>query len=88
VLEAAADAVRSATRAEVLPIVADVARRGEPERFVAETLARFGRIDVLVNNAGREAIGPFSASDDDAWQADLELKLFGAIRTIRGRCPR
>ncbi|MBI2216061.1 MAG: SDR family oxidoreductase [Candidatus Rokubacteria bacterium] len=87
VLEAAADTVRSTTGANVLAVAADVARRGEPERFVEETLARFGRIDVLVNNAGREAIGPFEAADDDAWQADLDLKLFGAIRTIRAALP-
>ena len=58
-LRDAAEAVRAATGAEVLSVVADVAKPGDPERFVGETLGRFGRIDVLVNNAGREAIGPF-----------------------------
>lgn len=83
VLEEAATAVRAVAAGEVLAVVADVAARGEPERFVEETLARFGRLDVLVNNAGREAIGAFEAADDDAWQADLELKLFAAIRCTR-----
>jgi NAD(P)-dependent dehydrogenase (short-subunit alcohol dehydrogenase family) len=42
--------------AEVLSVVADVSGRGEVERLVGEALARFGRVDVLVNNAS--ALGP------------------------------
>ncbi len=87
ILRSAAEAVRSATGAEVLSVVADVAKPGDPERFVGETIERFGRIDVLVNNAGREAIGAFEAAGDEAWQADLDLKLFGAIRAIRAALP-
>lgn len=87
ILQSAADAVRAATGAEVLAVVADMAKPGDPERFVGQTLERFGRIDVLVNNAGREAIGPFEAASDDAWHADLDLKLFGAIRAIRAALP-
>ncbi len=87
VLQSAGEAVRAATGAEVLSVVADMAKPGEPERFVGQTIERFGRIDVLVNNAGREAIGPFEAASDDAWHADLDLKLFGAIRAIRAALP-
>lgn len=42
-----------------------------------------GGIDILVNNAGTSAAYPFEQTDDAAWQADLDLKLFGAIRCIR-----
>ena len=64
-------------------MAADVARAGDLERLVAETLGRFGRIDILVNNAGTSAARGFDTVDDAAWQADLELKLFAAIRCVR-----
>jgi 3-oxoacyl-[acyl-carrier protein] reductase len=52
--EAAADTVRDAERAggRALALQADVAKAGDRERLVAETLAQLGRIDLLVNNAG------------------------------------
>lgn len=69
--------------AEVLDLQADVTRPGDLERIVSAALDRFGRIDILVNNAGTSAAHPFETVDDQAWQADLELKLFAAIRLIR-----
>ncbi len=42
-----------------------------------------GPIDVLVNNAGTAATGPFLTHSDEDWQHDLDLKLFAAIRCIR-----
>jgi len=79
--------IRAATGAELLPIVADIGKAGEPERLIAETVKHFGRLDIVVNNAGREAASPFAEVDDDAWQSDLDLKLFGAIRAIRAAVP-
>jgi NADP-dependent 3-hydroxy acid dehydrogenase YdfG len=48
-----------------LPIVADVTRRDEVRRVVAATLARFGRIDVWVNNVGQGISRPPSQLTDD-----------------------
>ena len=42
--------------AQVLSVIADVSRREDVERLAGEALARFGRVDVLVNNAS--ALGP------------------------------
>jgi 3-oxoacyl-[acyl-carrier protein] reductase len=86
-LREAARAIGETARAEVLAMVADVEKADDAARFVSETVARFGRIDILVNNAGREAIGAFEATSDGDWQADLDLKLFGTIRTIRAALP-
>jgi len=47
----------------------------------------FGKVDILVNNAGISAARPFDEVDDAAWQADLDLKLFAAIRLIRLALP-
>jgi NAD(P)-dependent dehydrogenase (short-subunit alcohol dehydrogenase family) len=85
-LGAAAREIR-ARGGEALDIAADVTRPGDLERVVAATEARFGRLDVLVNNAGTSAAHPFDAVDDAAWQADLDLKLFAAIRATRLSVP-
>ena len=49
-------------------------------RAVVEAL---GPVDILVNNAGTRAAKPFLEVDDAAWQSDLDLKLFAAIRMSR-----
>ena len=50
-------------------------------------IATHGRIDILVNNAGTSAAGYFQYVTDETWQADLDLKLFGAIRCSRMAIP-
>lgn len=87
-LERAAAAIRKATRdAEILALPVDIMVPGEGERFIGEVTKRFGRLDILVNNAGREALGVFEEIDDAAWQEDIDLKVFGAIRCARAAIP-
>jgi 3-oxoacyl-[acyl-carrier protein] reductase len=83
VLEGAAQAIRHATGGEVLAQPADVTQAAEIEGFVNAVVARFGGVDVLVNNAGTSAARAFDQVDDAAWQADLDLKLLAAIRFCR-----
>jgi NAD(P)-dependent dehydrogenase (short-subunit alcohol dehydrogenase family) len=83
VLEAAAEAIREATGADVLARAADVTRAPEVEAFVAAVVGRFGGADVLVNNAGTSAAAAFEAVDDRAWQEDIDLKLMAAVRFCR-----
>jgi NAD(P)-dependent dehydrogenase (short-subunit alcohol dehydrogenase family) len=68
---------------EAFGMSADVTSTSDLERFVNAVLQRYGHIDVLVNNAGKSAHGPFLEISDEAWHADLELKVFGAIRCTR-----
>lgn len=72
---------------EVLAVAADVSRAAEVEGFLRAVVARFGGIDVLVNNAGSSQALPFEEVDDATWQADLDLKVFGAIRCARAAIP-
>jgi 3-oxoacyl-[acyl-carrier protein] reductase len=81
-LKTAADSLR-ADGGTVLDVQADVTQPGDLDALVAATVARFGRIDILVNNAGTSAARAFDTVDDAAWHADLELKLFAAIRCVR-----
>lgn len=87
VLEGAANEIRSATGGEVLTIAADVSTSDGVQSVVDATLTQFGRLDILVNNAGTSAGGPFESVTDEAWQADLDLKLYGAIRCSRLAVP-
>ena len=61
------------------PVVADVRFRSQLEDAVTSTLEAFGRIDVLVNNAGRWTVAPFVASDPAAWDDDLAINLLGPL---------
>ncbi|MBA3479246.1 MAG: SDR family oxidoreductase [Lautropia sp.] len=81
-LDAVAAEIRQAGgRVQAVP--ADVAGAEAAARIVDEAVRAFGRIDILVNNAGTSATGAFESTPDEAWQADFDLKLFGAVRLIR-----
>ncbi|HXQ19904.1 MAG TPA: SDR family NAD(P)-dependent oxidoreductase [Acidimicrobiales bacterium] len=72
---------------QVLAVGADVSEPADLERFVSTALERWGRIDGLVNNAGRSAAQRVEDLDDAAWEADLALKLFAAARLARLTIP-
>jgi NAD(P)-dependent dehydrogenase (short-subunit alcohol dehydrogenase family) len=55
--------------------------------FRAAVERRFGRADVLVNNAGQARMGRLEDVDDAAWSAELELKFFGLLRPTRAFLP-
>ncbi|CUU55930.1 NAD(P)-dependent dehydrogenase, short-chain alcohol dehydrogenase family [Parafrankia irregularis] len=76
-----------AAEADVLPVAADVTSPADLERFTELAVGRWGRIDGLVNNAGRSAAEMFDTQTDEMWSEDLELKVYGAIRLIRLALP-
>jgi len=61
----ALQAVAARCGARAVPVVADVTERAQVQRVVTETLARFGRIDVWINNAGQGISRPPSPHTDD-----------------------
>jgi NAD(P)-dependent dehydrogenase (short-subunit alcohol dehydrogenase family) len=64
-------------------IRADLAVAGEPERVVAETIERHGRLDVLVNNVGYSEIRKLEDVSDEDWQTAFEINLMTAVRATR-----
>lgn len=82
-LERAAAEIRAATGADVLAVPTNVCVAADCERLVQAVLARWGRVDILFNNAGTSAAAAFTEVDDAAWQADWELKVMGAVRMCR-----
>jgi 3-oxoacyl-[acyl-carrier protein] reductase len=86
-LDDAASAAKSAGAQDVLTVAADLSRLDEVERVVASTVDRFGRLDVLVNNAGAIRGRDFLAIPDQQWTDDWSLKLLGYIRMARAVFP-
>jgi 3-oxoacyl-[acyl-carrier protein] reductase len=66
---------------------ADLADGAQAERLVADVIERFGRIDGLVNNAGRTQVGPFLDVDPAEWDAVIRTDLTAAYHTIRAALP-
>jgi len=65
----------------------DVARRTDLERLVGRAIDEFGRLDVLVSNAGISKIGPISDLDVDGWSAMIDVNLRGVLHGIAAALP-
>ena len=69
------------------PIRLDVTAPGSPAAAVAEILAKAGRLDVLVNNAGFGQYGALEDVSAAQWRAQYDVTVFGAIEAIRAALP-
>lgn len=72
---------------DALCFEADVTKESDLDAFIDSTLARFGRLDGAVNNAGRSAGGSVAASQDQVWRDDYELKVISAVHVARRVLP-
>src|SRR5262249_54388115 len=66
---------------------ADVGKRADVERLISATVARFGAIDVLVNNAGVAGVGGFLDKPDSDWHDVVSVNLTGVFYLIRSALP-
>ncbi|WP_017462112.1 oxidoreductase [Dyella ginsengisoli] len=78
-------AALSPERVLVQPL--DVTRDGDAEAAVAAAVACFGRIDVLVNNAGYGIVGAVEETPDGELRAQMDTNFFGAAAVIRAVLP-
>jgi 3-oxoacyl-[acyl-carrier protein] reductase len=72
---------------EALHVTCDLARAGEPERVVAETVRELGAVDVLVNNVGVARQAKFEDVTDDEWDEYWQLNVMSYVRAIRAALP-
>ncbi len=79
-LEATAAELSSGTVGEVAAIAADITRDDDVARLIAEVRSRFGRLDVLVNNAGRSARKEILATSPADFHELMELNLYALVR--------
>ncbi len=66
---------------------ADLSDRTSAQRVAEETLKRFGRVDVLVNNAGGNCPQRVDEITDECWDVNLEVNLSAAMRLTRALLP-
>ena len=67
-----------------IAVAADVSNRGDVERLVAETEAKLGPVDILINNGGvQEKGGPLWEIDPEMWRRTIEVNLYGQFLVTR-----
>lgn len=71
----------------VLAVRVDVADDASVRAGVQEVVSAWGRLDVVVNNAGIGAVGDVAANDDDEWHRVLDVNLLGVVRLSRAALP-
>ena len=72
---------------DVLPIPTDVSDPDQVNLLIEKALARFEHIDLLVNNAGICASGPFIDTSLEQWQHVMNVNFWGYVHTIRAVLP-
>ncbi len=73
---------------ECLPLVCDVRDPESVERAVEQTVVRFGRLDLVVNNAGFGSYAPFASAEDAELHELMEVNYFGAVHVTRAALRR
>jgi 3-oxoacyl-[acyl-carrier protein] reductase len=82
-LDEAVETIGANGRARVAAVQGDVAIAADLRRAYDEAMKRFGKIDIVVNNAGTSRTGAFEEITDEIWREDFDQKLFAAIRLTR-----
>ncbi len=71
----------------VLPLALDVTEPDQAREVVAQAHAHFGRLDVVVNNAGYSLVGTVEEAGVDEVRAVFDANLFGALRVVQAALP-
>jgi 3-oxoacyl-[acyl-carrier protein] reductase len=72
---------------EVLPLDGDIAVDGVPEHVVERTVNRFGRVDILINNAALPLTTRFEGISGEEWRAVLEVNLTAPFLLMKAVLP-
>ena len=86
-LRETAAAIADSSQVEVLAVSGDVSSKEDVKRIVNSGIDRFGRIDILVTNAGGPPAGRFESLSRDAWESATRLTLDSVIELTRSVVP-
>jgi 3-oxoacyl-[acyl-carrier protein] reductase len=86
-IEQAARDIHEATGTMPLALEADMQNPEHIRRIVQQTIEAYGRVDVLVTNAGGPPLGTFESFDDETWSRYHEITLMSVVRLIREILP-
>jgi NADP-dependent 3-hydroxy acid dehydrogenase YdfG len=70
-----------------LPIEADITDRANAEGAVEQTRRHYGRLDIVVNNAGVMLLGPIEGAPIEEWERMVSLNVMGALYTTNAALP-
>lgn len=87
-IDAAAKEIRRATGGEAIAVRADLTKPDEIVSLVDQTVAHFGRVDVLIINSGGPPPGDFLSLSPKEWSAAVDLTLMSAVRLCYAVVPR
>jgi len=87
VLENTADEILLDTGVTVFPLAIDLTDRDQIHWMIEETLDLFGKVDILVTNAGGPTPGDFNELQEDDWKKGVQLTLMSVIRLIQEVLP-
>ncbi|MBI4635507.1 MAG: SDR family oxidoreductase [Candidatus Rokubacteria bacterium] len=93
VLDVLADAARGVTReiealgVKALALGVDLTRRAEVDRAVEETVAQWGQLDIVVNNAGWDRMEPFLDSEEETWDRIIAINFKSVLYVCKAALP-
>ena len=83
VLDQAVQEIKTATEGSVIPLALDITSDGAAQKMIKTAADNFGRVDIIVNNAGSSMAKPFENVSHEDWQGDFELKVWAAVRLMQ-----
>jgi 3-oxoacyl-[acyl-carrier protein] reductase len=86
-IEAAADAIRTETGADVTALQADVSSASEASRLVDAAVSAYGGVEIVVHNAGGPPAGETLAMSEEQWQKAFEQNLLSFTRIVGAAVP-
>src|SRR5262245_16463272 len=86
-LEAVAERIAEAGKANPVIVECDVTKDGDLDRAVAESRAAFGKLDIVIANAGFGVVGLMKELSMEDYRRQFETNVFGVLRTIYSALP-
>lgn len=74
--------------AETLIVPTDMTDQAQVQALIDQAYERFGRIDIVINNAGQAAVGTVATINPDLYRQIIELNLFGPLHTMQAVVPK
>lgn len=87
-LEEVASALHQDFGVEALPIRCDITSTQMVDEMVERVMQHFGRIDILINNAGTGAVAPAEDITDEQFEHEMQIDLFGTFKVARAVAKR
>jgi 3-oxoacyl-[acyl-carrier protein] reductase len=86
-LDQAVKEIQAGAKGRVIGVQGDVGVAADIKRLYEEAVQTFGKVDIVVNNAGTSRNGAFEEITEEVWREDIDQKLFAAIRLTRLAWP-